>query len=305
MNLFIFYDSIITLKIKGIGDSIIFGNETGQNFQDINYLKEVYINGNRQDKIEYKYNFNQTLNFVELIWDVHTINCDNMFRKCSNIIEINFSHFDSPQITSMESMFYDCSSLISLDLSYLSTSQVESIVSIFHGCKNLEFINLYYLYFRNLARFQDLFFHVPENFVLCINTQLYNEINTEMQAMPCYVLYCEDDWKSKQKKLINNTNECIESCDNSSQYQYEYNGKCYENCSQGLLYDKNSIKMNQCKCEIKECLTCSNSGKELGFCTDCNVGYYPKENDSLNMGEYIKCYAQLEGYCLEDNMYKQ
>ena len=67
MNLFIFYDSKITLKIKGIGDSIIFGNETGQNFQDINYLKEVYINGNKQNKIEYKYNFNQTLNFVELI----------------------------------------------------------------------------------------------------------------------------------------------------------------------------------------------------------------------------------------------
>ena len=68
LNLFHFQNSKITLKIKGIGDSIIFGNESSGSFKGINYLKEIYINGNKQDKIEYKYYFNQTDNFVNLIW---------------------------------------------------------------------------------------------------------------------------------------------------------------------------------------------------------------------------------------------
>ena len=62
-------NSKITLKIKGIGINTILGNETNVNFKSINYLNEVYINGNRQDKIEYKYDFNETNNFIELIWD--------------------------------------------------------------------------------------------------------------------------------------------------------------------------------------------------------------------------------------------
>ena len=65
-NLLYFQNSKITLKIKGIGDSILFGNGNGI-FTGINYLKEVYINGNKQDTIEYKYYFNQTDNFVVLI----------------------------------------------------------------------------------------------------------------------------------------------------------------------------------------------------------------------------------------------
>ena len=31
--------------------------------------------------------------------------------------------------------------------------------------------------------------------------------------------------------MISNTNTCTESCSNIAQYKYEYNGKCYENCS--------------------------------------------------------------------------
>ena len=35
-----------------------------------------------------------------------------------------------------------------------------------------------------------------------------------------------------------------------------------------------------------------------------NMNYFPKENDSLNYNEYIKCYKDPEGYYLDNNIYK-
>ena len=97
-----------------------------------------------------------------------------------------------------------------------------------------------------------------------------------------------------KKRIINNTNECIDSCENSTQYIYEYNGKCYENCPNGYLYDNNNNKLNKCKCELDQCLTCPNAALNKGLCTKCNDNYYSKENDPLNLGEYINCYSRPE-----------
>ena len=85
--------STIKLKIKGIGNSYLFGNEVGNNFTGIKYLKEVKINGNVQDTIKYIYHFKQKDNLVELLFDDNINNCSCMFRKCSNITEIDLSNF--------------------------------------------------------------------------------------------------------------------------------------------------------------------------------------------------------------------
>ena len=89
-DLALFQDSKIILKIKGIGENKLFGNEIGYNFTSINYLKQVIINGKAQDTIAYKYYCNQTNNIVELILDDNLKNCGFMFRMCYNITEINF-----------------------------------------------------------------------------------------------------------------------------------------------------------------------------------------------------------------------
>ena len=66
--LFYFQYSTITLKIKGIGENSILGNpDRLLHFESndfINYLKEVYINGNKTEIIDRKYIFNQTDNFI-------------------------------------------------------------------------------------------------------------------------------------------------------------------------------------------------------------------------------------------------
>ena len=358
LNLFYFRNSKITLKIKGVGESQILGNDTIQNFKDLKYLKEIFINGIKQDKIEYKYSFNQTVNFVELIWDDNIINCRNMFFKCSNISEIDLSNFNTSQVTNMDYMLYGCSSLTSLNLSNFNTLQVTNMDSMFRGCSLLTSLNLsnfntsqvtnkdymfrgcslltslnlsnfntskvknkdYMFYgcssleYINLINFKEtglnfssIFQKIPENVVICVNNKISEYIkNYPMKENhKCLTIDCSDDWKSKQKKIINNTNECIERCDNSPIYKYEYNGKCYDNCSNGFLLDKNNNRINKCKCELDKCLLCPNVALKKNLCTKCNINYYPKENDPLNLGEYINCYKAPEGYYLHNNTYKQ
>ena len=46
---------------------------------------------------------------------------------------------------------------------------------------------------------------------------------------------------------------------------------------------------------------------EKNLCSKCNINYYPKENDPLNIGEYINCYKNPDGYYLDmnDSLYKK
>ena len=380
-----FQYSKIILKIKGIGENLLFANGKYA-FQNIKYLNSVYINGNKQDTIEYKYYFNQTENSVELIWDDNIDSCANLFRQCSNITEIdlsyfntsqvinmtrmfsyctsltslNLSYFDTTQVINMEyvfyncisltslnlsnfntskvlsmhgmfykcsslttlnlsnfetkelknmkEMFYCCSSLTSIDLSNFNTKKVKNMNKMFYGCINLEYINLNNFnenkIFNNITYYIDMFYNIPMNAIICINENITkSKIFPQIKNNSCFVIDCTNGWQSKQKKIINNANLCIESCDISSQYQYEYNGKCYDNCPKGLLNDDDT--MNKCKCELDMCLLCPNVALNKRLCTQCNINYYPKENDLMNIGNYINCYKELEGYYLDNNIYKK
>ena len=147
-----------------------------------------------------------------------------------------------------------------------------------------------------------MFLNVPISIVICINeNSTKSKILPQIKNLTCYTIDCTTDWKFKQKKLIYNNNQCIESCNINSEYKYEYNGKCYDNCEKGYLYDENNNKLNKCKCELEECLLCPNFAFSKGLCTKCNATFYQKEIDKENLGEYIKCYQELEGYYLEDN----
>ena len=53
-----------------------------------------------------------------------------------------------------------------------------------------------------------------------------------------------------------------------------------------------------------KCLLCPNVSLNKNLCTKCNTNYCPKEYDPSNIGEYINCYKDLEGYYLDNNLYK-
>ena len=254
----------------------------------------------------------------------------NMFEHCTSLTSINLSNLDTRNVYDMQNMFEGCSSLTSLDLSSFQTSGTYgfyamfanctsltsldssnfvlvdyiSFSKIFEGCSNLEYINL--ISFDKINDFnKDFFINVPDNVVVCINEQ-NTQILSEIQGKACYRIDCSEDWKSRQRKIIKGTNECLDDCESDS--KYEYNGKCYGDCSSGFILGEDNVATNTCKCELEKCLSCPNVALNFGLCTKCNKNYYPIENDPLNIGEYINCYNETHiGYYLDetDSVFKK
>ena len=433
-DLFYYQYSKITLKIKGIGEHFIFGNDAYSKFESIYYPNEIYINGNKESKINYKYYFNQTENFVELIWNESINNCKNMFYKCSNITEINLfnfetlhvtsmfsmfyncflltslnlsnfdtslvtsmesmfygcslltsldlskfdtskvsdmnnmfynclslrslnlsnfntsavenmdymfyycssmillhiSNFDTSQVSDMNSMFYNCSSLTSLDLSNFDTSQVTDMNSMFYNCSSLTSLNLsifntslvtfmsdmfngcIILEYINLNNFDEknlmdkekyynnMFNNIPDNIIICINeSNTKSKIFPQLKNIINYTIDCSDNLESKQTIIFSNINKYIKSYDIFSQYQLEYNNSTNE-----FLFDDNNLT-NKYKCELNGCLICANASFNKIQCIECNINYYPKENDPSNIDDYLNCFKDPEGYYLDINLYKR
>ena len=315
----------ITLKIKGIGNKQIFSSDTSY-FKSEYYPNEISINGYKQSIITHTYLFNQTNNYIELKWNdlISSCNCmfygcsditeidfsnfktskvtnmQAMFQGCSSLVSLNLSNFDTSQVTWMQSMFRDCSSLTSLNLSNFDTSKVSMIYSMFDGCINLEYINMknFNLISLNNDEYYDIFKNVPDNIVICINKNNILKIYPKIEDIKCRIEDCSNDWKAKQKKIIKDTNPCIDRCSDSD--QYEYNGKCISECSNKKIYSDNDIL--KCKCELEKCLECPIVALNNHLCTKCNEKYYPMENDPLNIGDYINCYNEIpQGYYLDKN----
>ncbi len=100
----------ITLKINGTGYQSIFYPSFITKYRP----NCIYINGIQNYTITHIYYFNELNNIVNAILDNPIDSCNNTFRDCSNIIEIDLSNFDSSNVTSMGWMFYNCWKLSSL-----------------------------------------------------------------------------------------------------------------------------------------------------------------------------------------------
>jgi surface protein len=68
--------------------------------------------------------------------------CNLMFYKCKNIIEINFINFDTKNVINMNGMFSGCSSLINLDVSKFETNKVYDMSFMFCDCSSLNNLNI-------------------------------------------------------------------------------------------------------------------------------------------------------------------
>ena len=61
---------------------------------------------------------------------------------CENLKYVNFKNFNTPKLLTMSNMFYGCSKLISIDLSNFVTSNVNNYTNLFSGCSSLRLIDI-------------------------------------------------------------------------------------------------------------------------------------------------------------------
>ena len=65
-----------------------------------------------------------------------------MFCSCSSLTSLDLSNFNTSKVTNMAAMFQDCSSLTSLDVSSFNTSQVTYMYNMFYNCSSLTSLDL-------------------------------------------------------------------------------------------------------------------------------------------------------------------
>ena len=70
---------------------------------------------------------------IKLIFKIKLTNCAYMFCGCSEIKKIDFSKFNTEDVTDMQSMFRGCTKLIGLNLKSFNTKNVTNMAHMFEG----------------------------------------------------------------------------------------------------------------------------------------------------------------------------
>ena len=112
---------------------------------------------------------------------------------------------------------------------------------------------------------------------------------------------CHENCETCEEGPNENNNNCL-SCKNSKFLDL---GNCIDKCINGYFTDIDDI--NKCKCSNNiKCFFCSEESKEYNLCLSCNnqKGYYQKSDDEQRTDSFINCYKNLEGYYLDNNIYK-
>ena len=117
---------------------------------DPNYGQDLEIHFNKAiQTLESYFDYNYD-SFAEYIESVDFSNFDSseitslvcLFGGVRKLKYVNFKNFKSSKLTTLAYMFNLCTALSSIDLSYLDTSNVNSFKGLFKGCSNLRLINI-------------------------------------------------------------------------------------------------------------------------------------------------------------------
>ena len=165
-----FNDTISNSFIENINSSNAYINSDLLNFKFISTINNSFTENNTNGTYNWTYNefiFENETNEVILEWNTNLKTCEYMFSYLNNILEIDFSNFDSSEVTNMDYMFYECVDLqninftnfntsstksmsymfghlnvTSLDLSHFDTSKVENMSNMFYICEEIISLNL-------------------------------------------------------------------------------------------------------------------------------------------------------------------
>ena len=114
-------------------------------------------------------------NNITFRWNYSLTNCNCMFAYL-NIIEIDFSNFDTSKVTFMGCMFHS-TTITSLDLNHFDTSLVTNMIGMFDCCTNLKLLNLNNFNTNNLEKYVNIFNQANSELKICIpnSTKIYKD----------------------------------------------------------------------------------------------------------------------------------
>ena len=134
-----------------------------------------------------KYGFNEKDETLKVILKNETVeDMSYLFFGCKSLVKVNFSSFNSKNVTCLGAMFAGCESLIDVDLSSFNTQNVKSMAGMFSSCENLTKIDLSSFNTQNLTSARYMFYgctNLTEIDLSSFNTQ--NLINVSYMFSCC------------------------------------------------------------------------------------------------------------------------
>ena len=135
---------VLDIKINEINNKVILfetaikeGIDVYLNNQKINMIKE----GNKS-KIDYIFENDGKYNF-QIVINANMTNMEGFFEKCSNIIFLDFSNFNTSNVTNMSFMFNGCNKLKEIKgINKFITNKVLKMNCMFQQCYELEYLDL-------------------------------------------------------------------------------------------------------------------------------------------------------------------
>ena len=246
----------------------------------------------------------RSLKYLDLS-NFNTASCTcthNMFEGCTSITSINLSSFDTSKVNLMNHMFYNCKNLVSLDLSSFDTSYTQHMEYMFYGCEKLEFVNFNKARISNINHYENMTTNTAKNIVFCAYGSLAGILNLLEESNGCAIRITDcSNWRNRQKKIICEQNDSINSCSLISQnykcidnyemadiYMYKFKQIFYKQCPSNISRESQT-KSNYCEpicpkehpyeiIETQECVDqCSISERQKGL---CKINYQPEENNA-------------------------
>ena len=204
-------------NIKKIKQSLV----RVRNDDDLKYKNENDIKENIEIKIDgkiiefsYVYQFEKEGNYkIEYSIKNNLININHLFYACKNLIKLNFTNFDTKQVTNMSSLFENCESLTNLDLTNFKTKNVFNMSYMFSGCKLLTKIILTNFNTQNVIDMSCMFQGCES-----LKTVDLSNFNTEKVIdMSSIFQNCKSlktiDLSHFNTKNVNNMNYFFQNCD--------------------------------------------------------------------------------------------
>ena len=129
----------IKIKIKGIGTQEILNKNYFNSYPPSTILVNGNIAANTGNEIII---LEEEENNITMKWNDKLNNCLNMFSGLTNLIEVDFSNFDSTELTTISFIFFGCSNLTSVNFGNFYSPKLENMGSVFYECKSLVKIDL-------------------------------------------------------------------------------------------------------------------------------------------------------------------
>lgn len=264
--------------------SIFYINETGNEVRD---LGEETDNIDNQTK-PYPHSFSKNGNItIKIIFNEAIESISNMFLNQTNLIEVDFSNFNSSNINSMESTFLNCTSLERVNFINFDSSNILSMNNAFENCIRLSELNLSSFNITNLGSMDSTFKNCESltlldlsGFELDINIS-HNDVFLNVYNLKLiipndsYILSWlgENTTTNETSNCTIGDNQLCKSCDENTTHF------CNE-CNEGYTLTNITYptKCRKVQCFVENCESCNSDYS----CNKCIDGYnLTEENECI------------------------